>query len=223
MMQGFFRPLVRVVRWALAGVLAIGLSACLWSEDPAFPVGTGEDLGPVFSYTAYQPKAYQTPRVRMVFTRQKGASYDMQFAETGLEEGAQEDGPTPMPLVQTAEFRRFGVRGANPVYLVQLVLKDEQSATEGFKLYLLDLGPDGSGRVGAMECAADRVQALARAQGLTLECKTDEYRTAERYQVTVLPPTAPQAVWAFLAEGLASGTVTWEDELDLQFFYDLGV
>jgi hypothetical protein len=221
--MGFLqRVLARLWHWALTLGLAMGLSACLSTVDPAFEPGTGEDLGPVFSYNAFHPKHYETNLNRMVFNRRANGTYDMVMVEADPNMPGQE-GSMAMPLVRSVEFRRFGARGTDAVYLVQIWLENRDSQPEGYMVFLLDLLVDGTGRVGAMKCADPPVQALAADLGLTLECVPPRpYNTAEQYQVGVAASPGPSAINSFLAEGLAKGLVAWEDELDLLFIYDLG-
>lgn len=196
------------VRLLRAGLAALVLSGCVFTQDAVIPAHSAEDVGAVLQYWMWSAHAPQKDVVRLLRTGPR--EYRLQLAPTFDTSSPATD------LAQGVAVLRLGRRSAAEVYLVQIPLARLEHAPQAvspaadyaFLSYAVSVGGDGTGSVGTFGCDDPGVLRLAARTGLRIACFASE---GGNYPAVRNRPGAA-AYRIFFTGLLRDGLFLWEDE-----------
>jgi hypothetical protein len=194
-----FRLSATGIRALVVAAMLLGPSGCLISPVPAFPPGTGDDVGAVLEFRHYDAPNDGEPQPTERYVRKAGNVYSIEGSDR-------------------VDILRFGTRGSEPVYLVQVNANNSGSGETDaqylahsqflYAVFLVAVTADGEGANELMSCTDPAIRSLAKMHGLSLNCFPD----MSGYVGQILNLPAEGALLGFLRDVLASGSLRWEDQ-----------
>lgn len=196
---------MRQISVMLMALVVLLSGACFVSITQVFPPAQAEDMGDVFSYRTFIVTDWDHP-IKTVFKREVGNRY---YAVVELQEGYE---PGPERNFGISEFRRFGLRGDEPIYIIQTVPAGVSSG-EGYVISLVALRADGLGVLALLDCEDPKVTALAARYGVTATCDD-----SNSYLPIFRGSYDGAALLAFLEQAAAEDLFLWEDTANYSVF-----